>query len=107
MQLNLNTETLYAVLRLIAPLVSAGAAIFGWQVDVELVWKVLMIIATIAAGIYFWWWKDNPITDAAQKGHALTRRLKAKRAAEAEKVKELKAKAAEDEMLEREVESHE
>lgn len=100
--MNFNTETLYAILRLLAPLAVAILAAFGKQVSEDAVWAVLLLCATVASAIYFWWWKDNPITKAAQMGHELTKRLKAKRAEEVEHIKELQAEANEEELMQKE-----
>lgn len=65
-----------SVIRLLVPLIVGGAGFLGLTVGAEDVYNILCIIAAIITAFYMWWWKDNPITKAAQEAENLYNALR-------------------------------
>lgn len=74
--MNVNYQTLASIIRLAVGLVVAMAAAFGINLDSELAYNVAIAAAALAVLVYLWWWKDNPITKAAQKAHEIFAMMK-------------------------------
>lgn len=74
--MNVNYQTLASIIRLAVGLVVAIFAAFGISLDSELAYNVAIAAVALAALVYLWWWKDNPITKAAQKAHEIFAMMK-------------------------------
>ena len=74
--MNTNYQTLASIVRLAVGLVVAIFAAFGISLDSELAYNVAIAAVALAALVYLWWWKDNPITKAAQKAHEIFAMMK-------------------------------
>ena len=70
------TEKLMAIIRLIVPLIISVAAYVGYDLGFDEVYTVVSTVVAIASFLYCWWWKNNPITDAALQAQQVLRELK-------------------------------
>lgn len=99
---NINPQTAWAFARLLGGLVVIVAAWLGIDVDADLAENVILAAIALGALVYLWWWKNAPVTEAAQKAQEFFLALKREQAEEREREKELAAEAAEEEAEEKE-----
>ncbi len=96
-KLKVNPQTAAAFARLAAGLVVIAAAWLGIDVDADMAENA--IIGVIALGVlaYLWWWKNAPVTKAAQEAQEYFADAKREQAEKRERDKKLAALAAEKE----------
>ena len=72
----LNSQTIIAFARLAVTLILSVAAVFGWALDWSLTYNV--IVSALGLAMLFWaWWKNNNVTEAAQEAQLLLDEIKA------------------------------
>lgn len=62
---NDTKETVIAFIRLASMAITTGVAMFGFAIDVELVYTILSVAAAAAAMLWGWWFNNN-VTGAAK-----------------------------------------
>lgn len=72
----MKSQTMIAVIRLLAGIIVAGATLIGVSLDVDIVIQVIMIVISAAYFIRQWWWKNNNVTAAAQAAQQMLDNLK-------------------------------
>lgn len=65
-----------SIIRLLVPIIIAAASALGFTLDADMVLNVVCAVAAVASGVYCWWWKNNPITEAAQTAQDVFGELK-------------------------------
>lgn len=93
-QVVLNKETAFAVAKLIAPLVCSLAATFGWSLDANLVFNIVISIFAVVLFVYAWW-ANNNVTEAAQLSQQVLEGLKDEDVAEKDITKLVEAAESE------------
>lgn len=74
--MELNKESLIALARLLVSVILAIGTVFGWSLDADLVFNIIVSVA--AAASFVWtWWKNNNVTKAAQTAQEWLDELKA------------------------------
>lgn len=72
---NLNSQTIVAFARLAVTLILSVAAVFGWALNWELVYNV--IVSALGLAMLVWaWWRNNNVTEAAQEAQLLLDEIK-------------------------------
>lgn len=71
-----NSQTVIAFIRLLASLAAGVAAAFGWTLDIDLWQNIVISAAAIGVFVYFSWWKNNNVTEAAQEAQLLLDEIK-------------------------------
>ncbi len=70
-----NKETGVAIARLIVTIAVAIATTFGWSLDGDLLFNILL--SAIALALFAWtWWKNNNVTAAAQQAQGVLDAIK-------------------------------
>lgn len=70
-----NKESLVAIARLLVTLILGAGTVFGWSLDGDLVFNIVMSVAAFGSFVYMWW-KNNNITAAAQTAQVILGELK-------------------------------
>lgn len=70
-----NKESLVAVARLLVTLILGAGTVFGWSLDGDLVFNIIMSVAAFGSFVYIWW-KNNNVTGAAQTAQTILGELK-------------------------------
>lgn len=65
--MELNRESIIALVRLLCGLVVYGASLAGVYLDIEMIYMIAMIAVSIIVFVYTLWWKNNNLTKAAQE----------------------------------------
>lgn len=73
--MNINSQTVIAVVRLAVALVVAIGAMLGFAVDADMILNVALAIASIVVLVYVWW-KNNNVTKAAQESQKVLDAIK-------------------------------
>ena len=73
---NDTKETVIAFIRLASMAITTGVAMFGFAIDVELVYTILSVAAA-AAAMLWGWWKNNDVTAAASEASEFYKIIKA------------------------------
>ena len=74
--MELNRESIIALVRLLCGLVVYGASLAGVYLDIEMIYMVAMIVVSIIVFVYTLWWKNNNITKAAQEAQEYLKVIK-------------------------------
>lgn len=99
-----NAESAYSLARLIIMIASGVATYMGWAFDANLWLNIALSILSLVILVYLVWWKNQPITKAAQEAQNVLSNIKVSDYSKAgydEAVKELQAAA-----VAQEVENH-
>lgn len=70
-----NSQSAIAIARLIVTVLVAVAATFGWSLDGELWFNIVISVFALILFAYSWW-KNNNITNAAQEAQQVINVLK-------------------------------
>lgn len=73
--MNINSQTVIAVVRLAVALIAALGAMFGFAVDAEAVQNIALAVAAIVLLVLVWW-KNNNVTKAAQEAQKVLELVK-------------------------------
>lgn len=103
--IELNAESAYSLARLIVMIASGVAATMGWKFDANLWLNIALSVLAVVILVRFIWWKNQPITKAAQEAQNVLSHIKVSDYSKAgydEAVKKLQAAA-----VAQEAENHE
>lgn len=71
-----NAQTATAFARLAVVLVVSIAAVFGWALDADLVFNIILSALGVVGMIWGLWWKNNNVTEPAQEAQLLLDELR-------------------------------
>ncbi len=69
--MELNSQSIVSIVRLAVSLVVTIAAVAGWSLDQELLFNIAISAVALFCLVYLLWWKNQPITKAAQEMQAI------------------------------------
>ena len=73
--LELNSQSAIAIVRLIVTIGVSVGATFGWVLDADLLFNILVSVAALVVLVYTWW-KNNNLTQAAQESQKVLNEIK-------------------------------
>ena len=76
-QIEFNSTTAASFARLIIGIAAMVATTFGWAFDADLWYNIVISIFALVVLVYMVWWKNQPITSAAQEAQNTLDYLKA------------------------------
>ena len=76
-QIELNKESIVALARLVVALAASIATVFGWSLDADLWFNIVVTAIALFCLIRELWWKNNNVTAAAQEAQKITDAIKA------------------------------
>lgn len=71
-----NAQTATAFARLLVVLAVSVAAAFGWVLDADIVFNIVLSALGVIGMVWGLWWKNNNITEPAQEAQLLLDELK-------------------------------